>query len=118
MLPSRGWRLQRMSEEDRERLFGKVYPDRTVIFRENEPGEDMYIIQDGVVEISSTVNGEKMVWGELSKGSFFGEMALFDDKPRSATATVKGSARLMVLNRNTVKDRLKGDPHIGVSRLR
>ncbi|MBI3890759.1 MAG: cyclic nucleotide-binding domain-containing protein [Candidatus Wallbacteria bacterium] len=107
-----------MSFKHTEELFGKVYPDGTIVFRENDRGEEMFIIQDGEVEISSTSKGEKTIYGMLKKGNFFGEMALFDDQPRSATATVRGSARLMVLHRDTVRDRLRTDPHIGLSLLR
>ncbi len=112
------WEDEGMQAHDSEVLFGKTYADGTVIFREGDVGREMFIIQDGQVEISSVVDGEKLVYGVLGKGRFFGEMALFDDQPRSATATVRGSARLMVLERDTVRDRLKGDPNIGLTLLR
>ncbi len=108
----------RMTAQDARDLFGKLYPDGAVIFREGDAGAEMFIVQEGQVEISATIDGERAVLGVVEKGQFFGEMALFDDKPRSATAVVKGSARLMVLSRSTVKDRLQDDPHIGLSLLR
>ena len=107
-----------MTAQDSRDLFGKLYPDGAVIFREGDAGAEMFIVQEGQVEISSTIDGERAVLGVVEKGQFFGEMALFDDKPRSATAVVKGSARLMVLSRSTVKDRLQDEPHIGLSLLR
>jgi CRP-like cAMP-binding protein len=57
----------------------------TDIFREGDHGDRMYIVSEGVVELS--VKGK--VIATVSKGGIFGEMALIDDKPRSATARAK-----------------------------
>lgn len=107
-----------MTAQDARELFGKLFPDGAVIFREGDSGDQMFIVHEGQVEISSVIDGERTVLGIVEKGQFFGEMALFDDKPRSATAVVKGSARLMVLSRSTVTERLQDEPHIGLSLLR
>jgi CRP/FNR family cyclic AMP-dependent transcriptional regulator len=53
-----------------------------VIFSEGEPGHEMFVIQSGRVEIR---RGNRVL-GALSEKSIFGEMALIDDAPRSATA--------------------------------
>ncbi len=98
--------------------FGTEYPDQTVLFREDDPGDHMYVIQDGQVEISCLVDGSKLVLSVLKKGEFFGEMALFEDRPRTATATALGKARLMVLSRDTVKQRLQSDPFTALSLLK
>ncbi|MBI4872428.1 MAG: cyclic nucleotide-binding domain-containing protein [Candidatus Riflebacteria bacterium] len=107
-----------MGDKQARDLFGKVYEDGAVLFREGDHGDSMYIIQDGSVELTASVGGSTTTLGVLGKGSFFGEMALFDDQPRSATAVVRGRSRLMVLHRETVKDRLAADPHIGLTLLR
>lgn len=107
-----------MSSPDVEELFGRQYADGTVLFREGERGDEMYIVQEGAVEIKSAAAGGAIVYAVLERGSFFGEMALFDDKPRVATAVVKGGAKLMVLRRASVLDRLRNDPHIGLQLLR
>jgi CRP-like cAMP-binding protein len=99
-------------------LFGEVYPDGTVLFREGDPGDNMFIIQEGQVEISSSAAGTQAVISTLGKGDFFGEMALLDSQPRCATATVRGSARLMVLARETLLERVKQDPNIVLRLLR
>jgi len=57
-----------------------------LIFRENEAGKKMYIIMSGQVEISVAGDKENIVLARMKKGDFFGEMALFVDKPRSASA--------------------------------
>lgn len=107
-----------MTGSQTQGLFGDVYADGTVLFREGEPGDRMYIIQEGQVEISSAVAGAQAIISVLGKGDFFGEMAILDSQPRCATATVRGSARLMVLARDTLLERVKQDPNTVLRLLR
>ena len=107
-----------MSDTSPQHSFGDEFPEGTVVFRENEPGEEMYVILEGRVEVSATVEGKKTVLGILEKGAFFGEMALFDGMPRSATATVLSRARMMVLKRETLNDRLRSDPNTAMRLLK
>ena len=58
-----------------------------LIFREGDPGFHFYIIDEGEVEIFSyTKSGEKLVLTTLTAGEAFGEFALLDHSPRSASA--------------------------------
>jgi CRP/FNR family cyclic AMP-dependent transcriptional regulator len=72
----------------------KRFKDGKVIFRENRPGKFMYIIDSGKVKLTRTSMREgrnvETTLAVLKKGDFFGEMALFDYGPRSATATAVG----------------------------
>lgn len=63
----------------------KYYKTGDTIFKEDDPGRSMYVIQSGEVEVSTTVNSQKTVLANLGKGSIFGEMSLVDSQPRSAT---------------------------------
>src|SRR4051812_15688080 len=57
------------------------------IFKEGSDGDGVYIVQEGLVEISSLVGPEvRHVFLRVGPGDFFGEMAVLEDKPRSATA--------------------------------
>lgn len=72
----------------------KNYKAGEVIFREGEPGDTMYIIKEGAVEV--TVGGEKFVAGQ--PGDLLGEMAMIDSSARSATAIAKTDCKLIELN--------------------
>src|SRR5688572_22085196 len=70
--------------------FERTYSDRSTLFLENMPGEVMYIIRNGYVDLSKrTPTGEDKIFVTLESGEFFGEMSLIDENPRSASATVR-----------------------------
>jgi CRP-like cAMP-binding protein len=76
------------------------YPRGTMIFCECQTGHDMFIIQEGQVKITKVVNDNEVILAVLKKGEFFGEMALLENKPRSASAIAFEDCRLMVVNRS------------------
>jgi len=65
-------------------LHQRTYKQGEVVFNEGEPGVGMYIIEDGEVQI--TIGKDRRVLAVLSKGDFFGEMALLLEAPRTASA--------------------------------
>jgi len=77
----------------------RVYPRDTMIFSECQRGGEMFIIQDGKVKITKVVNGNEVTLAVLKKGDMFGEMALLENKPRSASAIADEDCRLMTVNR-------------------
>ncbi len=86
-----------MAEPDPTRHLEQQRPFTAgqVIFREGEAGDHMYIIADGQVDLS--VDHQHLV--TLGPGGIFGEMALIDNHPRSATATVREDCLLVVIDR-------------------
>ncbi len=93
-------------------LFGKIYRKGESIFHQDEPGDEMYIIQSGAVEVSVFQDHRKLVLALLGKGDFFGEMALLDSKPRSATVTAITRTRLLTLSREIFLERANYNPAI------
>lgn len=69
-------------------------PRRTLLIRKGAAGDCMYFIADGEVEVELP-NGKRI---QLETGAFFGEMALFDNKPRSANVTTTRTSTLLVLD--------------------
>lgn len=67
------------------------------IFREGENENSMYIILEGCVEIFFTIKQKETRLAVLKKGDFFGEMALFRAKPRTATARAVLETELAII---------------------
>src|SRR4051794_29751692 len=73
--------LNELARATRTRTYGKG----DMIFHKEDPGYTLYIIVSGAVKISvSSIEGDEIILTILTGGQFFGEMALFDDEPRSA----------------------------------
>ncbi len=66
--------------------FSTVFDSDEFIFREGDPGDCAYIIESGLVELSLNKDGRRLVIATLSKGEIFGEMAIIDQLPRTASA--------------------------------
>lgn len=68
-------------------IHHRKYSSGDFIFKNRAPGEGMYIIMHGLVKITiGTRANHENILAELGEGDFFGELALFDDEPRSANA--------------------------------
>jgi uncharacterized membrane protein len=96
----------------------EVKPAGSVLFRKGEGGDAMYLIEDGRVRIHiRDREGADVTLTELARGDFFGEMALLDGKPRSASATVIEGARLAVLSREHFHDFVRRKPDLALEML-
>ena len=89
-----------------------------VVFREGDLGTEMYIINEGKVEILNRMGEEDRVLAVLEKGDFFGEMSVLEDLPRAATARALTDARLLQINGSTFDQMLQGNPEIAVRMMR
>jgi CRP-like cAMP-binding protein len=90
--------------------LGKVYSDGEVICREGEKGDIMFVVQSGRVEISKKTSSGEIVIAALESGEIFGEMALFDKLPRSATAAASGGARVLSIDKKKLFQTINRDP--------
>lgn len=91
--------------DDASELAARLVPRRfgagQVIFHLGDPGGLLYIISRGKIKISyTTTEGQEVVLAILGPGDFFGELALLDDTPRSATAETLGPAETWTLHRD------------------
>ncbi|OGP98143.1 MAG: hypothetical protein A2Z51_09320 [Deltaproteobacteria bacterium RBG_19FT_COMBO_52_11] len=98
--------------------FGKDFPKGTILFREGDPGHEMFIIQKGKVRVRKRVGGAEKVLAELSDGEFFGEMALLMGMDRSATVEVMEDSKILVISPNTFEGLLKNNVEIALKMLR
>jgi len=98
--------------------FGRVYHAGEAIFQEGEVGETMYIIQEGEVRIHKRVRDRETTLAVLKAGDFFGEMAIIDREPRSASATAATDAKIIVLSKDIFESQIKTNPKIIMSILK
>jgi CRP/FNR family cyclic AMP-dependent transcriptional regulator len=90
--------------------LGKVYSDGEIIFREKEKGEMMFVIQAGKVDITKWTHSGEVTIASLGKGEVFGEMALFDKMPRSATAIAREDSRILTVDKRKFISSISRDP--------
>jgi serine/threonine protein phosphatase PrpC len=84
-----------------------------ILFNEGDMGSELFILLSGSVVISK----EGRLLRELGPGGHFGEMAIVDRAPRSATATVQEPCRLMILSQEGLYAIIRNDPRISVKML-
>lgn len=88
------------------------------LFRAGDAGDAMYLIERGKVQISmKSIGGEDLILAVLNRGDFFGEMAIIDEKPRSANATALEASRLAVLSRKHFLSFLNSSPNVALELL-
>ena len=93
---------------------GRTYAAGEVVFHEGDPGAELYVIQSGRVELSRRVRGRDTHLLTLPAGEFFGEMAIVNNKPRSATATALEESRMLVLDARTFEAMVRGNAEIAL----
>ncbi len=96
----------------REGELGRLYSDGEIIFREGEKGDVMYVIQSGKVRISKNYSSGDITMVTLQSGDIFGEMALFDKLPRSASATAEGDTRVLSIDKKKLFSTIWKDPTV------
>jgi CRP-like cAMP-binding protein len=94
--------------------FARDFKAGTVLFEEGQPGDYMYVVTRGEVEIRRKVGETERVLAVLPAGEFFGEMAILNARPRSATAVVRVDSRLLVIEGSTFEAMLRARPEIAL----
>src|SRR5262245_53213113 len=72
----------------------RSYPAGQEVFREGDPGDGVYLVKSGLIQISALVNQNRFVFSRITPGDFFGEMSILDSRPRSATASAECDSTL------------------------
>jgi len=107
-----------LSPEERQKIasLGQVehYPRGAVLFRQGDPGDKFYVILSGQIRVwAHEPDGRARVLNYHTAGDFFGELALFTDKPRSATVDVVHDVELVSFNKEAFEQILTLHPRIG-----
>ena len=101
--------LERVADGMRARRFRRG----EVIFHLGDPGDALFIIVSGEVKISlPSESGDEAILVRLQQGDVFGELALLDGAPRSASATALGAVEAVVLPRDRFRDLIAEEPAV------
>jgi CRP-like cAMP-binding protein len=118
--------------EDREleqvlsRTYPREFPAGRVIIQEGDPGDSLYIMVSGEVEITKqltlvldkdTPKERVMIRLKAEDGVYFGEMSLLENDPRSATVTALSDCRLLELYQKDFLELVRNDPAMGLKLL-
>ncbi|MEO0107302.1 MAG: Crp/Fnr family transcriptional regulator, partial [candidate division WOR-3 bacterium] len=75
-------------------------------------GDVMYLIKEGQIKITKGKGPDERVLAVLKEGDFFGEMAIIDGSPRSATATAISKTSLLIIDKETFRSKIRENPLI------
>lgn len=94
------------------------YDAGEIIFGQGDLGTEMFIIQEGEVEIIKHIGGHSHVLSRLERGDFFGEMAVLEALPRTADARAVTDVRLVAINGSRFDEMLRRNPEVAVRIIR
>ena len=101
-----------------ENLSTQTFAKGTVIFEKGDAPSFAYLIRSGKVNIIAQQGTMDVVLNTLSRGDFFGEMALVDDQPRSASAVVEEDAECAIFSQEEINESLANSDLLTYALLR
>jgi CRP/FNR family transcriptional regulator, cyclic AMP receptor protein len=112
-----------LSETDLQQLAGRVGrihgQQGKVLFLEGDRGDEAYLVVSGTVDlVLESLEGAQLALQQVGPGGYFGEMALVDDEPRSATAIAAGEVELLTISRKDLLAHLQNHPETMLGLLR
>ncbi len=107
-----------MADDQLFQRFGKEFPAGAVLFREGEGGREMFVVQSGRVTVSKRVGPVEKILASLGPGEFLGEMAILNNRPRSATATCAEASKLLVIDAKTFEAMIRGNAEIAIRMIK
>jgi CRP/FNR family cyclic AMP-dependent transcriptional regulator len=107
-----------MADDQLFQRFGREFRRGTVLFREGEPGNEMYVVQAGRVDVSKRGGDVERILASMGPGEFLGEMSILNNKPRSATATCAEDSKLLVIDAKTFEAMIRGNAEIAIRMIK
>lgn len=97
----------------------KEMPEGTTVFVENMPGESLYLVRQGTIQISKMISeGQERTLLVVGSDEVFGEMAILDGATRSATARVAEKASLLCIRKADFEALCESNPRVGLQLMR
>jgi CRP-like cAMP-binding protein len=98
--------------------FARIFQPGEMIFSEFEPGDTFYLIQSGRVELVKIIGDIEKTLDILQPSEMFGEMAILENSPRSATAIALDTVKVLEFNAQNFEILILGNPQIALKLLR
>ena len=98
--------------------FSRTFHQGEIIFSEFEPGDTFYLIQSGRVQLLKIVGDIERTLDILNPSEMFGEMAILENSPRSATALALDEVKVLEFNAQNFEILLMGNPQIALKLLK
>lgn len=98
--------------------FARTFQKGEIIFSEFEPGDAFYLIQSGRVQLVKVIGDIEKTLDILQPSEMFGEMAILEDSPRSATAIALDAVKVLEFNRANFEVLMMGNPQIALKLLK
>ena len=97
----------------------KTFPKNTVVLNEGDTTDSLYVILSGRIKVyASDAEGKELILNLQGTGDYFGEMALLDEGPRSASVMTLEPTRLAIISKQTFRSCLAANPSISVNLIR
>lgn len=94
------------------------FPAGADIFKQAAPGDGVYMVKDGLVEIWGVVGDQRQIFSQFKPGEIFGEMAVIENKPRSASASAVNPTTVYFIPRAVMLELLERSPKLTLTLLR
>lgn len=86
-----------------------------VLVRQGDPGDQLFVVDEGSLDVTAELNGRTVPLGRLTRGDVFGEFALISGKPRTATVTASTAAHLWTLSAASFQAWMNRSPAMAAS---
>jgi CRP/FNR family cyclic AMP-dependent transcriptional regulator len=98
--------------------FGVTYQPDDMIFCEYEPGNEFYLLQEGRIKVTKVLSDTEKTLDIFHPGDIFGEMAILEDQPRSATAIAMDRVKVLKFNKENFDLLIQGNPQLAFNILK
>ena len=97
----------------------RTYPANTILISEGDNTDSLYVVLEGKVKVfASDEQGKEIILNILGPGEYFGELALLDDEPRSASVKTMKSTRVIVITKHDFKNSLATDSEMAYNLIK
>jgi CRP/FNR family transcriptional regulator, cyclic AMP receptor protein len=101
-----------------QQLTEHTYDDGEIVFHEGDTGDRLFLLLSGAMQVFVERDAHTITYATLQPGECFGEMALIEDRTRSATVRAQAPSRCCTLSKQDFLDLIQRDPHIALEVMR